>query len=127
MNKLIGIIISVILLHGSVLAQNRELNESFSVMYYYDCDPRLKNASRYDEPVVINVTPGRVSVSTLLPYYGSFPVKLSFKYYADDNTEWWYYEFEETASNSTYTAIAFSTKGCVLFSTSRQDYLCNPD
>lgn len=93
---------------------NRLLQESFSVTYTYECFPSNNNATNVsnlkcdylDEEVTVTVTPTRVSISSLTPYYGSFEVESSGSgYFHGEEVD--VYFFVKSNINSTYEAIVF--------------------
>lgn len=90
------------------------LQESFSVTYIYECVPSNNHATGgsnlkcnyLDEEVTVTVTPTRVSISSLMPYYGSFEVESSGTgYFYGEEVD--IYFFEQNNVNSTYQAIVF--------------------
>ncbi|MCU0404696.1 MAG: hypothetical protein MUE99_09130, partial [Chitinophagaceae bacterium] len=117
---------------------NRELNSSFTLQYRYflsspySLPTKGQKCRANDEPIEVVVTPDRISISTLSPYYGSFKVcesgitMLNGEKYEN-------YTFETNASNSTYTgfarkpgntqnAIIFTQSGSILLGTSAFQY-----
>jgi hypothetical protein len=117
---------------------NRELNSSFSLQYrYFLSSPygmptKGQKCSANDEPIEVVVSPDRISISTLSPYYGSFKVCESGITMLNGET-YEMYTLETGASNSTYTgfarkpgntqnAIIFTQSGSILLGTSAFQY-----
>ncbi len=116
----------------------RELTGSFSLQYrYFLSSPygpptKGQKCSAYDEPIEVDVTSDRISISTLSPYYGSFEVCES-GITILNGEKYELYTFRTNASNSTYTgfarkpgntqnAIIFTQSGSILLGTSAFQY-----
>jgi ankyrin repeat protein len=115
-----------------------ELNGSYHLSFqYYLSSPygppaKGQKCSANEEPIEVVVTPDRISISTLTPYYGSFQVCES-GYQLINGVEYEYYSFKTTASNTTYTgfgrkkgdnsnAIIFTQNGSIMLGTSAFQY-----
>ncbi len=91
-----------------------------------------QKCSANDEPIEVVVSPERISISTLSPYYGSFKVcESGITMLNGESYEM--YTLETGASNSTYTgfarkpgntqnAIIFTQSGSILLGTSAFQY-----
>jgi ankyrin repeat protein len=117
---------------------NSGLNSSYSLrfQYYlsslYGPPSKGQKCSANEEPIEVTVTPDRISISTLSPYYGSFEVCES-GYQIINGVEYEYYSFKTSASNTTYTgfgrqksntsnAIIFTKSGSIMLGTSPFQY-----
>jgi ankyrin repeat protein len=117
---------------------SRELNSSFTLQYRYflsspySLPTKGQKCSANDEPIEVVVTPDRISISTLSPYYGSFEVCES-GITTLNGEQYELYTFRTNANNSTYTgfarkpgnsqnAIIFTQSGSILLGTSAFQY-----
>lgn len=98
----------------------------------YGLPSKGQKCSANEEPIEVVVTPERVSISTLTPYYGSFTVCES-GYRIVNGEEYEFYGFKTGANNSTYTgfgrkkgntanAIIFTQQGSIMLGTSPFQY-----
>ncbi len=86
------------------------LTSSFTVTYSHQCNVNNKGkvyGSKLSDPVIVTVTPDKVTISSLEPYYGSFIVEKSGEELIDGKAVWEVYYFKQTSTNSTYKAIGF--------------------
>lgn len=115
-----------------------ELESSYTLRFnYYLSSPyglpsKGQKCSANEEPIEVVVTPDRISISTLSPYYGSFEVCES-GYQLISGVKYEYYSFKTTASNTTYTgfgrqmgsssnAIIFTQNGSIMLGVSPFQY-----
>lgn len=112
------------------------VKESFTVTYQYNCNEVKQNqtgktktyASALPEPVTIEVSPTKIYISTLTPYYGGFTVANCTSEMVN-NVDCIIYYFAQSASNTTYKGIAFPKNGrnqrALLKTSTGFNYLCN--
>jgi ankyrin repeat protein len=115
-----------------------KLNFSYSLRFtYYLSSPyslpvKGQKCSANEEPIEVVVTPDRISISTLSPYYGSFQVCES-DYKMVNGVEYEYYTFKTGSTNTTYTgfgrkrgdsnnAIFFTESGSIMLGVSAFQY-----